>query len=221
MKPKLHNLIVKYLKAGASIKCIYTLVHKGIAFELITSITSSKEVKKLDDELGIWGDDLLSELYDDYNALGEEITVEFILQQNNILLECVIASADNGDFDIDNRHYKDEILTDEVLSIISNTLNLDDIDSEDIELNISYSYGRFEVFEVFHNSQNNKLEFTESNLALLMELVGSEISEWNSGNSSNAAANYEQLNTTVESSGDGYFDFTDYYKIKILLENPV
>lgn len=173
MNKKLFDKIRTYLQKGDSVLVEFCPHHKGCDV-YIKKEDYLNDYDFFDEQFGEWWyeDGGLLEELGAYDAYSESVEVEFFLDKEKIISKLVLYSSDYHSGDYYDRHRKEEILTDKVVSSIKKFLNFNEIDREMIFLDFSYNEGilsdtqfsyddkTFNLSEL-HNAEDLKSEMSD------------------------------------------------------------
>lgn len=128
--------------------------------------------EELSDLLTEWFHEELKAKLVELDAYANSIHITF-KQQNNKLLAHLTLRCSDDDWADNERHSKDEILNNELITILSS--QIDHFDKQLIDFSFLYNEG-FENFNIYH--ENNPLELDPKNIELIKGQIEKTILAW-------------------------------------------
>src|SRR5690554_4221053 len=176
MKKELFDKIKSYLIASKDVIVSFYPNHKGCDI-LLDKNDYSTDVEFFDDKFETWFYEELVELLIDNDVDSESITVKFTLNKDSFAAGVTLLCSDKRYYDIEEPHYKDEIITPLLISTITNHLKLNeqDFDKELIDFEIEYDE-KFDVFKIYYD--NKRLVINKTDTKKLQREVEGIIFDW-------------------------------------------
>lgn len=185
MDKEFYKYLGNQLKKRSQIIFSFYAVTKGFDFTYDIKGINDNDFKYIEDGCSEWFYDYLIEMLCNTNSYFDEGKIEFFVHDDDLCYEGTFESSDTS-HDVDwPKNYQGEIVSENILKTISNSLgvDIDEIDEElfsfDIEINIDYTSNSrevFDVFDVFYNSE--KIILSKDQCKLIKEEVYTIMCTW-------------------------------------------
>lgn len=175
------------------------------------------EDHELMEELEMWLYDELGEKLIDQDAFAESINTQFEFQENSIIIHVNLNCSDR-DWDTNQRHCKEEIISPGLIEIISRTIKLDtsEFDPDSLYLCLEYHEGKFNVFEVIYFDQ--AIAFQDQDETSLKKSIGTIFDKWNGVFWGSEALSVEKY---IEMDQSAYFHCYDIVTYEFEFEKSI
>lgn len=199
MKAILFDKISSIICENPSFETCFYPIHKGCEIDLMNLSIIDDELKEQFEE---WYYDELVEKLIEFDAFADSISAHFKLQGEILSIYLTLTCSDKH-FDSNDCHQMEEILNEDIISIIRTTTNnhSDDFDVDLIAFSLQYSNG-FQYFDVFYDDQ--KIIFSHENEFSIKRIIENIIIQWNSVFMGDSALS---VNSFIE------MDFSDFFHL--------